>query len=118
MRRADKPLVWLHGEVKSPPFSAAARIEAGVLLRRLQRGDLLGLPHNRPMPAIGKGCGELRIVDETRTWRIVYAIRSQAIVILDTFGKTTRATPEAVIRNSRRRLAQYEAIMKERGNAT
>ena len=35
-----------------------------------------------------------------------------------TFGKTTRATPEAVIRNSRRRLAQYEAIMKERGNAT
>jgi hypothetical protein len=24
--------VWLHGEVKTPPFSSAARIEAGVLL--------------------------------------------------------------------------------------
>jgi len=25
----DKTLVWLHGEVKSPPFTAEARIEAG-----------------------------------------------------------------------------------------
>jgi len=23
----DKPLVWLHGEIKTPPFSSAARIE-------------------------------------------------------------------------------------------
>ena len=29
----DKPLVWLHGEVRSPPFSVGARIEAGLLLR-------------------------------------------------------------------------------------
>lgn len=36
---ADKPLLWLHGEVKTPPFSAEARIEAGMLLRRLQRGE-------------------------------------------------------------------------------
>ncbi len=31
----DKPLVWLHGEVKTPPFSVVARIETGLLLRRL-----------------------------------------------------------------------------------
>ncbi|TFH43207.1 MAG: type II toxin-antitoxin system RelE/ParE family toxin, partial [Lysobacterales bacterium] len=30
MGGTDKPLVWLHGEIKTPPFSAAARIEAGV----------------------------------------------------------------------------------------
>jgi hypothetical protein len=42
---ADKDLVWLHGEIKTPPFSAEARIEAGCLLRRLQRGESLGLPH-------------------------------------------------------------------------
>jgi hypothetical protein len=29
----DKPLVWLHGEVKTPPFTPAARLEAGTLLR-------------------------------------------------------------------------------------
>ncbi len=34
---ADRPLVWLHGEIRSPPFSTGARVEAGELLRRLQR---------------------------------------------------------------------------------
>src|SRR5438874_13509319 len=48
----DKPLVWLEGEIKTPPFTKAARIEAGTLLRRLQRGELLALPHSRPMRSI------------------------------------------------------------------
>jgi hypothetical protein len=48
---ADKPLVWLRGEIKTPPFSAAARVEAGVLLRRLQRGEKLALPRSRPTTA-------------------------------------------------------------------
>jgi hypothetical protein len=55
MSEADKPLVWLHGEVKTPPFSKKARVEAGVLLRRLQRGETLSLPASRPMPTIGAG---------------------------------------------------------------
>ena len=33
----------MHGEVKSPPFSADARIKAGTLLRQLQGGHILGL---------------------------------------------------------------------------
>jgi hypothetical protein len=37
MAPIDKPLVWLEGEVKSPPFSRAARLEAGFLLRALQQ---------------------------------------------------------------------------------
>lgn len=106
---ADKPLVWLHSEVKSPPFSTAARIEAGVLLRRLQRGERLGLPHSRPMPDVGKGCHELRIVDETRAWRIMYAIRPDAVVILEVFSKATRATPGQVLEVCRKRLALYES---------
>jgi hypothetical protein len=43
MDETTKPLVWLHGEVKTPPFSQEARIEAGVLLRRLQQGENLEL---------------------------------------------------------------------------
>lgn len=39
MDETDKPLLWLHGEVKTPPFSLEARIEAGILLRRLQQGE-------------------------------------------------------------------------------
>ena len=47
---ADLPLVWLHGEIKTPPFSLAARIEAGELLRRLQQHESLTMPHARAMP--------------------------------------------------------------------
>jgi phage-related protein len=112
VQKADKPLVWLHGEVKSPPFSANARIEAGVLLRRLQRGESLGLPHSRPMPDIGTGCHELRIVDETRTWRIMYAIRVDAVVILEVFSKTTRGTPTGVLRLCRKRLSRYQSAAR------
>ncbi len=39
MKRKDKPLVWLHGEIKTPPMSSAARTEAGFLLRKLQMGS-------------------------------------------------------------------------------
>jgi phage-related protein len=113
MTEGDKPLVWLFGEIKTPPFSAVARLEAGMLLRRLQRGESLGLPHSRPIPAIGKRCHELRIVDVTATWRIVYHIAQEAIVILDVFSKKTRATPNHVIRESKRRLGLYLAALEE-----
>ena len=83
----DKPLAWLHGDVKTPPFSVAARIESGVLLRRLKQGEKLSMPHSRPMPSIGKQCHELRIDDENATWRIVYRIDSDTIVILEVFEK-------------------------------
>lgn len=105
----DKPLVWLRGDIKTPPFGAAARIEAGVLLRRLQRGESLSLPHSRPMPSIGSGCHELRITDEKKSWRIVCRIDSDAIIILDVFRKTTKQTPPRVIADCKRRLNQYEA---------
>ncbi len=68
---SGKPLAWLHGEIKTPPFSKEGRIEAGTLLRRLQRGEGLGLPHSRPMPSIGRGCHELRVADKSHEWRIV-----------------------------------------------
>ena len=103
----DKPLAWLHGEVKTPPFSQAARLEAGYLLRRLQQGESLGLPQSRPMPTIGPGCHELRIDDAGRTWRIVYYVASDAIVILEVFSKKTRTTPQTVIAACKRRLKEY-----------
>jgi hypothetical protein len=43
----DRPLVWLHGEVKTPPFSRAARVEIGSLLRRVQRGEAPFTAHGR-----------------------------------------------------------------------
>jgi phage-related protein len=108
MSPKDKPLVWLQGEVKTPPFSKAARIEAGYLLRELQKGTVLSLPHSRPMPQIGARCHELRIVDEGVTWRILYRTDSDAIVIADVFAKKTPQTPKAVLNTARRRLREYD----------
>jgi hypothetical protein len=63
----DKPLSWLHGEVKTPPFSASARIETGFLLRRLQHGEVLSMPQSRPMPELAPRCHELRVPDRGQT---------------------------------------------------
>ena len=100
-----KPLVWLHGEVKTPPFSRDARIEAGFLLRRLQNGEMLGLPASRPLPSIGWNCQELRLVDRDVIWRILYYLASDAVVILEVFAKKTRTLPRPVADAARRACA-------------
>jgi phage-related protein len=110
VHESDKPLVWLRGEIKSPPFSKEARLEAGLLLRRLQRGELLAMPQSRAMPSITPGCHELRINDRNQTWRIVYFLDCEAVVILDVFSKKTAKTLGPVIANCRRRLKQYQDL--------
>jgi phage-related protein len=109
MSPKDKPIVWLHGEVRTPPFAEEARIEAGFLLRRLQQGEKLSLPQSRPMPTIGKRCHELRIRDRDHVWRIIYRIDGDAIVVLDVFAKTSGATPEDVKETCRQRVKTYDA---------
>lgn len=108
---AGKPIIWLRGEVKTPPFSKEARIEAGYLLRRLQCGEPLTLPHSRPMPAIGPRCHELRINDEAGTFRIMYRTDPDAIIVLEVFGKKTSQTPGMVIETCRRRLREYDRVV-------
>ena len=89
--------MWLHGEIRTPPFSRAARIEAGYLLRLLQKGQAVGMPQSRPMPVIGQRCHELRVRDAATDWRIVCRLDADAVVILEVFSKKTRATPQTVI---------------------
>jgi len=109
-KRDSKPLVWLHGEIKTPPFSMAARIETGLLLRQLQEGNKISLPHSRPMSGIGRGCHELRITDENQIWRIIYFVDSDAIVILEVFAKNTNQTPLNILEVCQARLKQYKSI--------
>jgi len=105
----QKPIVWLHGEVKSPPFSTEARIEAGFLLRQLQQGVRLAKPHSKPMPSICPKCHELVIVDRSKSWRIIYRLDDDAVIILEVFEKKTQKTPKQVIDVCKRRLIQYDS---------
>jgi len=112
MSPQDKPLVWMHGEIATPPFSENARIEAGYLLRQVQKGVKLSLPQSRPMPSIGTRCHELRIIDENLTWRIIYRIYTDAILILEVFEKKTNKTPKSIINICKQRISRYEADVK------
>jgi len=105
---SDKPLVWLHGEIRTPPFSQAARIEAGYLLRLLQKGQPVGMPRSRAMSVVGPRCHELRVRDAGADWRIVYRLDSDAVVILEVFSKKTRTTAKTVIDACTRRLREYD----------
>ncbi len=107
--RPELPIIWLRGEVKTPPFTAAGRWEAGWLLGRLQGGESLGMPHSRPMPSIGRRVHELRVRDAGHNWRIIYRIDEDAILIVEVFAKRTQQTPKAVIDACQGRLADYDA---------
>jgi phage-related protein len=109
MKSQERPLIWLHGEVKTLPLTSAARTEAGYLLRQLQLGSKLSLPHSRPVPAIGARCHELRINDENRTWRIVYRIDPDAIIVLEVFEKKSQNTPPEIIKTCKQRIRLYES---------
>jgi phage-related protein len=64
------------------------------------------------MPAIAPRCHELRIRDaENRvTWRIVYRIDVDAIVIGDVFAKKTQQTPQNIIDACKRRFKLYDGV--------
>ncbi len=108
MSPRDKPLVWLHGEIKTPPMSRQARLEAGHLLRQLQQGEALSLPSPRPMPDIGTRCHELRVNDDDVSWRIFYRADPDAVVLVDVIKKKSRTTPKKTLENCQRRLAAYD----------
>jgi len=61
-------------------------------------------------PLVGRRCHELRVEDENRTWRIVYRIDDDAVLVLEVFQKKTQQTPRQVIDECRRRLRQYDSL--------
>ena len=66
------------------------------------------------MPSVDRQCHELRINDRTQTWRIVYFVARDAVVILDVFSKKTETTPKTVVNVCRQRLASYRRVTSEK----
>jgi len=66
------------------------------------------MPQSRPMPEIAPRCHELRIPDKGQTWRLIYRIDGDAIVIMAVFAKKTDRTPDEVMRSCRKRLKDYD----------
>ena len=64
------------------------------------------------MPSIGKGVEEIRIWDDSGTYRVIYTARLRdAVYVLHAFQKKTQVTSRRDIDLAKRRLAQ---VLKER----
>lgn len=109
-----KILLWLYGEVKSPPLSIDGRRELGYLLREIQEGVALSLPHSRPMPVIGSNVHELRVKDREGAWRLIYQIREKEILVLNIFKKKTQQTPQDMVEVCKKRIRHYEGTFYEK----
>jgi phage-related protein len=64
------------------------------------------------MPSIGSRCHELRVTDERDSWRIIYRVDADAIVIVEVFSKKTSQTPQPILEACRRRLKEYDDATK------
>ena len=103
-----KPLIWLSEVIKTPPLSTQGRVETGYLLRLLQAGETLSMPHSRPMPSIGKRCHELRVLDDKLNWRIFYRIDEDAIIIVHWTSKKSQTTAKRDIELCKSRFKSYD----------
>lgn len=100
-----KPLRFLGDSLKClREFPAAARRDTGYQLDRVQHG--LQPNDFKPMPSIGRGVEEIRVWDESGTYRVIYTARLvDAVYVLHCFQKKTRATSRREIELARSRFS-------------
>ena len=101
-----KPFCFLGDSLRAlRAFPADARHDAGYQLERVQCGEA---PSDlNPMPSIGKGLEEIRIWDESGTYRGIYTARlKDAVYVLHAFRKKTRATAKRDLDMARARFTE------------
>jgi phage-related protein len=105
-----KPVRFLGDSLKSiRDFGEDARRDAGFQLDRVQRG--LEPSDFKPMPGVGRGVQEIRLWDESGTYRVIYTARlPEAVYVLHAFQKKTEATSKRDVDLARARWAE---LMKE-----
>lgn len=101
-----KPVRFLGDSLKClRDFPEDARHDAGYQLDKVQRG---GQPDDfKPMPSIGNGVEEIRLWDDSGTYRVIYTSRlADAVFVLHAFQKKTQATAKRDIDIAKERFAQ------------
>lgn len=101
-----KPIVFAGDSLKGLRESPDdARQDAGYQLDKVQRNQS---PDDcKPMPSVGKGAQEIRLWDESGTYRVIYTAKLRdAVYVLHAFQKKTQTTPTGDIDIAKRRLAQ------------
>ena len=101
-----KPVQFLGNSLKClREFPSDARQDAGRQIDLVQRG--MQPTDFKPMPSIGKGVEEIRVWDESGTFRLIYTARlADAVYVLHAFQKKTQATSKSDIELAKTRFAQ------------
>jgi phage-related protein len=61
----------------------------------------------KPIPAIGKGVEEIRVWEESGTFRVIYVARlAEAVYVLHAFQKKTQETSKKDIETARLRFTE------------
>ena len=89
-------------------FQNEARQDIGYQIDKVQRGYQ---PDNyKPMPSIGKGVEEIRVLDRSGIYRVIYTARlADVVYILHAFQKKTQVTSKQDIDLAKKR---YDDLMK------
>jgi phage-related protein len=104
-----KPVRFLGDSLKClREFPEDARHDVGYQLDKVQRGHQ---PDDfKPMPSIGKGVEEVRVWDESGTYRVIYTARlAEAVYVLHAFQKKTQATAQRDVDVAK---ARYSELMR------
>jgi phage-related protein len=90
-------------------FPLNVRYDMGYQLDKVQRGEQ---PDDfKPIPSIGKGVEEIRVWDDTGTYRMIYTVRlADAVYVLHVFQKKTQNIGKYDIELARKR---YTELMKD-----
>ena len=101
-----KPLRFLGDSLKClRDFPEGARHDAGYQLDKVQHD---AQPDDfKPMPAIGKGVEEIRVWDDSGTYRVIYTARlADAVYVLHAFQKKAQATAKRDTELAKSRYAE------------
>lgn len=101
-----RPVVFLGNALQSlRDFPEDARHDAGYQLEKVQRGEQ---PDDfKPMPSVGKGVEEIRVMDDSGAYRVIYVARcAEAVYVLHAFQKKRQETSKRDMEIARKRFAQ------------
>jgi len=89
-----------------------ARETAGYQLFKVQQGKE---PDDwKPMPLVGAGVNEIRVWDDSGTYRVLYVAKFEdAVYVLHVFEKRSQKTPKGEIQLAKSRYAELLKWRKE-----
>lgn len=77
-------------------------------IRLTRYSEVNSLDDFKPMPTIGKGVEEIRVWDESGTYRVVYTARlAHAVIVLHAFQKKTQTTSKRDIDIAKERFTEF-----------